>query len=101
MGRRVIFVPTSVRDLADSISYIARFDPDAAVRLGESLIEAAERMLSSHPQAKPVCPEFPEGPYRYWLHRGYRIVYQVSDNEERVDVLRFWHCAQGDLQLDF
>lgn len=101
MGRRVIFAPTSVRDLADSVSYIARFDRAAAVRLGESLIEAAERMLASHPLAGPVCPEFPEGPYRYWLHRGYRIVYQVSENGERVDVLRFWHCAQGDLPLDF
>lgn len=62
MGRRVIFAPTSVRDLADSVSYVARFDATAAVRLGESLIDAAERMLSSHPYAGPICPELPEGP---------------------------------------
>lgn len=100
MGRRVIFAPTSVRDLADSISYVARFDATAAVRLGESLIDAAEKMLSSHPYAGPICPELPDGPYRYWLHRGYRIVYQVSETVNQVEVLRFWHCAQGDLPLD-
>jgi plasmid stabilization system protein ParE len=99
MDRRVIFAPTSIRDLADSVSYISRFDPNAAARLGDSLIEAAERMLGQHPLAGPVCPEYPEGPYRYWLHKGYRIVYQISKTEDQVEILRFWHCAQGDVPL--
>ena len=97
MDFRVIFAPTSIRDLADSVSYIARFDKEAAIRLGDTLIDSAERYLSTHPFIGPICPEFPEGPYRYWLHGNYRIVYQVSEETRRIDVLRFWHCARGDL----
>lgn len=97
MGFRVVFSPTSIRDLADSISYIARFDQSAATRLGDGMIDSAERYLSSHPFGGPICPEYPEGPYRYWLHKNYRIVYQVNERTEQVDILRFWPCAKGDL----
>jgi plasmid stabilization system protein ParE len=100
MDFSVVFSPTSVRDLADSVSYIARFDRDAAARLGDAMIDSAEQYLSTHPFAGPVCPEFPNGPYRYWLHRNYRIVYEVTEPARSVSVLRFWHCSRGDLPTD-
>ena len=96
MDCRVIFAPTSIRDLADSVSYIARQDPDSAARVGDGLIDAAEEKLSKHPRIGPHCPEYPDGEIRYWLHEGYRIVYEFIEEDRRVDVLRFWHCSRGD-----
>ena len=69
MGCRVIFSPTSIRDLADSVSYIARLDAEAARRIGDGLIDEAESHLSLHPRSGPVCPEYPDTEIRYWLHR--------------------------------
>jgi plasmid stabilization system protein ParE len=53
MDFKVIFSPTSIRDLADSVSYIARHDTEAAARLGDAMIDAAEEILSRHPYAGP------------------------------------------------
>lgn len=75
MALKVVFSPTSIRDLAESISYIARHDTEAADRLGEGIIDAAERFLSRNPFAGPVCPEYNSDLIRYWLYHNYRIVY--------------------------
>lgn len=96
MPFRVIFAPTAIRDLAESVSYVSRFDREAAIRIGESLVAEAASQLSSQPRIGPVCPEYPGSEIRYWLHGNYRIVYEVRENESRIDVLRFWHCARGD-----
>jgi len=96
MDYRVIFSPTAVRDLAESVAYIARYDQEAAVRVGDGLIEAAEGMLGAQPGIGPRCPEYPAEEIRYWLHRSYRIVYEIDHANERVLVLRFWHCSKGD-----
>lgn len=100
MDYRVIFSPTSIRDLADSVAYIARHDVDAANRVGDGLIDAAEKQLASHPRIGPRCPEYPEEEIRYWLCGSYRIVYEIDDATEQVHVLRFWHCAKGDWPID-
>jgi plasmid stabilization system protein ParE len=96
MDLRVVFSPTSIQDLSESVSYISRFNPAAAARIGDGLIDEAESFLSRYPYGGPVCPEFPDVPYRYWLHRNYRIVYQVNESPKCVEVLRFWHCSRGD-----
>lgn len=96
MDFRVIFSPTSIRDLADSVAYIARHDREAAARLGDGVIDEAEKQLSKQPWIGPRCPEYPETEIRYWLHRDYRIVYEVADSDQNVHVLRFWHCSRGD-----
>lgn len=96
MDFRVIFSPTSIRDLADSVAYIARHDKEAAARIGDGLIDAAEKQLSQQPWIGPRCPEYPEDEIRYWLYCGYRIVYEVDDSDQRIHVLRFWHCSRGD-----
>lgn len=100
MDYRVIFSPTSIRDLADSVAYIARHDADAAVRVGDGLIDAAEKELGSQPRIGPRCPEYPAEEIRYWLYRGYRIVYEIDDGDQQINVLRFWHCSKGDWPID-
>ena len=62
MDFKVVFSPTSIRDLAESVSYIARFDREAATRIGDALIDSAERYLSTQPFAGPLCQENPAEP---------------------------------------
>lgn len=96
MDYRVVFSPTAILDLAESVSYIARHDSEAAARIGESLINAAEPLLVKQPRIGPICPEYPDSEVRYWLHKGYRVVYEIDDTTKIVGVLRFWHCSKGD-----
>lgn len=96
MDLKVIFSPTSIRDLSDSVAYIARHNKEAAARVGEGLIDIAEKHLSQFPLSGPVCDGFAGSNIRYWLHGNYRIVYEVNENTSTVNVLRFWHCARGD-----
>lgn len=100
MDFQVVFSPTSIRDLAESVSYIARHDPDAAARVGDKLIDDTERMLSQQPLVGPRCPEFDSDQMRYWLRGNYRVIYEVHEDQKRIDVLRFWHCARGDLPIE-
>ena len=98
MPRKVVFSPTAIQDLTDSVRYIARFDPDAAQRLGHSLIDTAERYLSLNWSLGPKCREYPEGGIYYWLHKNYRIVYRIGVDEQTVEVLRFWHGSRDDMR---
>ena len=100
MDYGVIFSPTAIRDLADSVAYVARHDVEAAARLGDGLIDAAEKQLGLQPGIGPRCQEYPGEEIRYWLYRSYRIVYEVDDVSQRVHVLRFWHCSKGDWPVD-
>lgn len=100
MHFRVIFSPTSIRDLADSVVFIARVNPEAAQAIGDSLIDEAEEELSKQPFIGAPCPEYEDRAIGYWLHRDYRIVYQVCEEEEIVHVLRFWHCSRGDWPIE-
>jgi len=97
MPHEVVFSPTAIQDLADSVSYVARFDPEAAEKLGCDLIDAAERHLSREWSRGPRCREYPEGGIYYWLHQNYRIVYRIKEEAKTVEVLRFWHCSRDDL----
>ncbi|MFQ3169292.1 MAG: plasmid stabilization system protein ParE [Limisphaerales bacterium] len=100
MDFSVVFSPTSIRDLAESVTYIARHDPEAAARIGNAIIDAAEKLLSTQPFAGPRCAEYDEAHIRYWLHQGYRIVYEVSESDVRIDILRVWNCSRGDWPID-
>lgn len=100
MHFRVVFSPTSIRDLADSVSFIARVNPEAAQAVGDSLIDEAEKKLSEQPFIGAPCPEYKDRAIKYWLHRDFRIVYEAYEADETVNVLRFWHCSRGDWPID-
>ncbi|MCB1064337.1 MAG: type II toxin-antitoxin system RelE/ParE family toxin [Verrucomicrobiae bacterium] len=79
---------------------MARHDAEAAARVGDGLIDAAEKQLAGQPRIGPRCPEYPTEEIRYWLHRNYRIVYEIDEANSQIQVLRFWHCSKGDWPVD-
>ena len=94
MEYAVKFSPESVEDLESIVSYIAVDDPQKAESYGNKLID---RALGSKvmPRKGRVVPEFGNADIREFIQGNYRIVYRVRDKMKTVDILRFWHAAQG------
>lgn len=74
--------------------YVARRDSDAAARLGYELITRAES-VANFPETGRVVPEFKLPTIREVICRPYRIIYRLRQDEQRIDIIRFWHGARG------
>lgn len=94
MGRKIIVAPSAESDLCDIVTYIARHNPDAAVRLGNALITRTE-VLAEFPELGRVVPEFARPQLRELIYRSYRIIYRIHPGQEYVEIVRFWHAARG------
>ncbi len=94
MGWEVILSPSANSDLEDIVSYIARRDQNAAVRVGDALISRAE-LLVQFPELGRIVPEFSRTDLREIVHRSYRIIYRVRDEPQLIEIVRFWHSARG------
>lgn len=94
MGWKVIISPSAEADLADVVRYVAKHDSDAAARLGFELIARAESLANS-PEMGRMVPEFRRPNLRQVICRSYRIIYWLRRDEQRVDIVRFWHGARG------
>lgn len=94
MGWHVIIAPSAEGDLADIVRYIARHNSDAAARLGYELITRAEN-IAAFPEIGRVVPEFRQRDLREVICRSYRIIYRLRRQEQRIDIVRFWHGARG------
>ena len=94
MGWKIIIAPSAQADLADIVRYIARHNTDAAARLGYELVTCAEN-LANFPEMGRTVPEFQEPNLREVVRRSYRIIYRLRADEQRIDIVRFWHAARG------
>ncbi|MGA9779261.1 MAG: type II toxin-antitoxin system RelE/ParE family toxin [Verrucomicrobiia bacterium] len=94
MGWKIIIAPSAQSDLADIVRYIARHNPDAAARLGYELITRVEN-LTNFPEIGRTVPEFKQPNLREVICRSYRIIYRLRRDEQRIDIVRFWHAARG------
>lgn len=77
MGWKVIIAPSARADLEDIVRYIARHNPDAAVRMGNGLIARAEG-LAAFPEIGRIVPEFRQPGLREVIHRTFRVSYRVK-----------------------
>ncbi|MBE2186923.1 MAG: type II toxin-antitoxin system RelE/ParE family toxin [Rhodothermales bacterium] len=79
-------------DLRAIRAYFARESPRYAAVLEDALIEVTQR-LEVFPRTGRVVPELGDEAMRELLHRQYRIVYVLVD-DETVDVLTVFHSAR-------
>ena len=99
MGVSVILTPQSQVDLREIVSFIARDNPDQAVRFGDALIDKA-LSLGTFPERGRMVPELRLESVREIIHGSYRIIYEMLHDPDAVFVLRFWHAARGTPQID-
>jgi len=99
MGHAVIFSAQAGRDLEAIVSFIARHNPAAAERLGNSLVDRA-LMLGKLPRLGAPVSRRP-GVCRFVQKPWVVIYYQIEASPDVVEILRFWDARQdpGTLRL--
>ncbi len=96
MGCKIIFSPQAIADLESAVRFIAEDNPDAAVRVGNALIDHVA-ILENFPL---LDSEYPKRPgVRKLVARPYLIFYRFRKTENIVDILRYWHGAQREPDL--
>jgi plasmid stabilization system protein ParE len=99
MGFKVILTTQAQNDLCEIVSFIARHNPERAKAFGYELIDHALTLVEL-PERGRLVPELSDPNVREKVHRPYRIIYEIFPDEDAVYVLRFWHGARGDPEID-
>jgi toxin ParE1/3/4 len=93
MDFKVIWSDEAIADLREICSYIARDNPEAALRMGSGILDHVQ-ILARFPFIGPAYPRGAQGPLRQIVFRSYRIFYDVSEELRRVDILHVRHGAR-------
>lgn len=91
---RVEWSPLALDRVSDIARYIAKDNPDAAVRWVNELFESVER-LADFPESDRVVPEVGVRRIREVIFGAYRVIYSVKDKVEILTARR----ASQQLQL--
>ena len=94
MGFKVEVSPEAIKDLMNIVRYIAQDNPKNAEEYGYLLLGRTDE-LETQPRIGRKVPEFKDPDIRELIEGSYRIVYRVKEDKQMIDVLRFWHAAQG------
>jgi toxin ParE1/3/4 len=93
MASKVIWSEDAL-DLNQAISYIAKDNPDAALRVGEKLLEHT-RLLANFPMmGRAYLTE--ENEMRLCLSGTYRIYYSYNAQKDLVLIHHVWHGSRQD-----
>ena len=96
MGCKIIFSPQALADLEAAVRFIAGENPVAAVRVGNALIDRAA-ILENFPLLGSPYHKRPG--VRKLVSRPYILFYRFREQNNFVDILRFWHGAQQEPDL--
>lgn len=95
MDYQIIWTETALDDLRDLVCYIADDDATTAQRFGERMIRKVEK-LASFPRIGRKVPEHQDDQLREVILTPYRLIYELSDRDHSIIVLRVWHGARGE-----
>ena len=93
MDFKIIWSEAVISDLREICSYIGADNLDAALRLGEGILDHA-RILASFPFIGPTHPRGVNGSLREIVFRPYRIFSDVNEESRAVEILHVWHGAR-------
>jgi addiction module RelE/StbE family toxin len=96
MGCKIIFSPQAIADLEAAVKFIAKENPETAARVGNALIDRVV-ILENFPELGAAHAKRPG--VRKLVSRPYLIFYRYRENENTVDILRYWHGAQREPDL--
>ena len=96
MGCKIIFSPQAIEDLETIVRFIAKENPEAALRTGNKLIDRVA-ILENFPLLGSRHVKRPG--VRKLVSRPYLIFYRFREKENTVDILRYWHGAQREPYL--
>jgi toxin ParE1/3/4 len=99
MAVRIAWSLLAREDLAKIHSYIRRDDPEAAKALLLAIRNKIQ-LLPDFPQMGRVVPEKKDPLLREIIHDVYRIVYFYGAEQGMIYILRIWHAARGEPDVE-
>jgi toxin ParE1/3/4 len=96
---KIIWTEKASDDLAAIVRYISRHNPFAAERVGYGIYDRVQ-ILSTYPEFGSIIPEFNDPEWRQLVYPPYRIIYHLSASNKTAEIVRIWHGARGDVQVD-
>jgi toxin ParE1/3/4 len=91
MGWKVDFAPRARGRLLEIVRFIARDDPQAAIRFGDYLIDRAEALVN-FPELGTAYRKRPN--VRRLLCKSYFIYYRLRRDEQVIEIMDYWHSAR-------
>jgi len=95
---KIVWTLRSREDLRDIATFIAKENPQAALKLGD-LIFARVDTLEKFPELGRVVPERNQPNIREIVVKNYRLVYRLRQKEKILEILRVWHGARGEPKI--
>jgi toxin ParE1/3/4 len=95
---KLVWTPLARDDLREIVSYIARDNPAAALRVGERILSSVDP-FKSMPQMGRKVPEREDETIREIIRGNYRIIYKVREERRALEIWRIWYGAQGTPEL--
>lgn len=99
MAFRLIWTETAVADLQSIIEFIKSDNPDAARNIGLAILSKVES-AAELPLAGRLVPEKANPDLREVLLSPFRIIYRVDRSATTVQVIRIWHAARGEPEIN-
>lgn len=96
MDFRVEVTGPAIADLGEIVTYIAQDNREAALALGNHLLDVA-LSLAKDPQRGSPYRKFAS--VRKLTVRPYKIFYRVNESTRVVEVLRIWHSVRREPNL--
>ncbi|MES2310235.1 MAG: type II toxin-antitoxin system RelE/ParE family toxin [Verrucomicrobiota bacterium] len=98
MDWRLVWTQKASEDVEAIVRYISRHNRNAAVEVGRGIFDRAQILLK-HQQSGSILKELDDPFIRKVIYRNWKIVYQYSETEGVVAILRVWHVARGEVDL--
>lgn len=94
---RIALTEQAELDLEAVVAFLTRQNPDAAVRIGDELVEVAFSLDNLPNRGAPIRGR---PGVRKLVHRDYAIFYRVNQGSRIVEILRFWDGRQNPATFD-
>ena len=92
MGYKIGLTEAACDDLGAVVRFLAEKSPEAALRLGNELLDTALSLAIMPRRGAPVRKR---PGMRKLSHRYFLIFYQVNEAEQWVEVVRIWDGRQN------
>ena len=100
MDFKLIWSESSIKDLSGIVRFVAlREGPDIARQIGFGIYDRAQ-ILTRHPEAGSILAEKNDPRWRKLVFRSWKIAYRIDREAKAVYVVRVWHAAQNEVDLE-
>jgi len=97
---KLIWTESAIQDLGGIVRFISvRDGPEVARRIGFGIYQRAQ-ILIRHPEAGPTLPEKQDARWRKLSFKSWKIAYRIDSGAKIIHVVRIWHAAQDEIEME-